>query len=113
MPPSCAVLGGFAVGARLALLWQHYGNSWQSPAVICQAHCTQHACRTLCMPAKTPFVGDKIDVPAACTVPFHPYCRGVVMRTRNVSEYMLVIALCLIILCCSICVLVVNVGFDL
>ena len=26
--PSCAVLGGFAIGARvIALLWQHYGNS--------------------------------------------------------------------------------------
>jgi len=23
MPPSCALLGGFAIGARLALLWQH------------------------------------------------------------------------------------------
>jgi len=26
-------LGGFAIGARDALLWQHYGNAWQSPAV--------------------------------------------------------------------------------
>jgi len=34
MPPSCALLGGFAIGARDALLWQHYGNAWQSPAVI-------------------------------------------------------------------------------
>jgi len=23
LPPSCAVLGGFAIGARVALLWQH------------------------------------------------------------------------------------------
>ena len=23
MPPSCALLGGFAIGARVALLWQH------------------------------------------------------------------------------------------
>jgi len=36
MPPSCALLGGFAIGARDALLWQHYGNAWQSPAVIRQ-----------------------------------------------------------------------------
>jgi len=45
MPPSCAPLGGFAVGARVALLWQHYGNAWQSPAVIRQAHrtCAAHA----------------------------------------------------------------------
>jgi len=47
----------------------------------------------LCMPAKTPLAGDKIDAPAACAVPFRPYCRGVVTRTRNVSEYVLVLAL--------------------
>jgi len=23
MPPSCALLGGFAIDARVALLWQH------------------------------------------------------------------------------------------
>jgi len=98
MPPSCALLGGFAVGARVALLWQHYGNAWQSPAVIHQAHRTPHAyrTRTLCTPAKTPLAGDKIDAPAACAVPFRPYCEGVVTRTRNVSEYMLVLALCLV-----------------
>jgi len=33
---------------------------------------------------------------AARAVPFRPYCGGVVMRTRNVSEYMLVLALCLV-----------------
>jgi len=26
MPPSCALLGGFAIGARVALLWQHNVN---------------------------------------------------------------------------------------
>ena len=89
MPPSCALLGGFAIGARVALLWQHYGNAWQSPAVIRQAHRTPHAgrTRTLRMPAKTPLAGDKIDEPAACAVPFRPYCGGIVTRTRNVSEY--------------------------
>jgi len=25
-PPSCALLGGFAIGARVALLWQHNVN---------------------------------------------------------------------------------------
>jgi len=59
MPPSCALLGGFAIGARDALLWQHYGNAWQSPAVIHQAQRTPHA-RTH---ART---SDKIDAPAAC-----------------------------------------------
>ena len=99
MPPSCAPLGGFAIGARIALRWQRYGNAWQSPAVIRQAHRTPHACRTrtLRMPAKTPLAGDKIDAPAACAVPFRPYCGGYVTRTRNVSEYMLVLALRLVL----------------
>jgi len=76
MPPSCGLLGGFAIDARVALLWQCYGNAWKNPAVIRQAHHTPHACRicTLRMPAKTPLAGDKIDVPAACAVPFRPYC---------------------------------------
>jgi len=26
MPPSCALLGGFAIGARVALQWQHSAN---------------------------------------------------------------------------------------
>jgi len=26
MPPSCALFGGFAIGARIALLWQHNVN---------------------------------------------------------------------------------------
>jgi len=48
MPPSCALLGGFAIGARVALLWQHYGNAWQSPVVIRQArrtHAAHYTCR--------------------------------------------------------------------
>jgi len=99
MPASCALLGGFAIGARIALLRQHYGNAWQSPAVIRQAHPTPH---TLRMPT-TPLAGDKIDAPAACatlsaTRPFHfvHTAGGVVTRTRNVSEYTLVLALCLV-----------------
>ena len=98
MPPSCALLGGFAIGARVTLLWQHYGNAWHSPAVICQATARRTQCHALRMPAKTPLAGDKIDAPAACAVPFRPYCGGVVTRTRNVSEYMLVLALCLVLL---------------
>jgi len=70
MPSSCALLGGFAIGARDALLWQRYGNAWQSPAVIRHAQRTPHALRTH---ART---SDKIDAPAACatlsaTRPFH------------------------------------------
>jgi len=91
MPPSCALLGGFAIGARVALLWQHYGNAWQSPAVICQAHHTPHT-----HTGEDPLAGNKTNTPAARDVPFHPYCGGVVMRMQNVSEYMLVLALCLV-----------------
>jgi len=40
--------------------------------------------------AKTPLTGDKIDAPAACAVPFRPYRGGLVTRTQNVSEFMLV-----------------------
>jgi len=61
MPPSCALLGGFAIGARVALLWQHYGNARQSPAVIRQAHRTPHALR---MPAT-------IKSTRLLRVPFH------------------------------------------
>jgi len=78
-----------------------YGNTMQSPAVIRQAHRMPHACRTrtLRMPAKTPLTGDNMDAPAACAVPFRPYSVGVVTRTQNVSEYMLVLALCLVRKC--------------
>jgi len=79
-------------------------NAWQSPAVIRQAHRTPHA---LCMPAKTPLTSDKIDARAACPTLsamtlFHfvhtAGCCNVVTRTQNVSEYMLVLALCLFFL---------------
>jgi len=72
-------------------------NAWQSPAVIRQAHHTPHPlCHALRMPAKTPLASANIDAPAGCAVPFRPYCGDVVMRTRNVSEYMLVLTLCLV-----------------
>ena len=57
-------------------------------------HGPPHALR---MPAQTPLASDKIDAPDACDVPFRPYCEGVVTRTRNVSEYMLILALCLVL----------------
>ena len=77
-------------------------NAWQSPAVIRQAHRTSY---TLLMPVKTPLASDKIDAPAACatlsaTTPFHfvHTAGGVITRTRNVSEYMLVLAVvCLVV----------------
>jgi len=39
----------------------------------------------------------KMNAPAACAIPFRPYYGDVVTRTRNVSEYMLVLALYLVI----------------
>jgi len=27
VPPSCALLGGYVIGARVALLWQHSANT--------------------------------------------------------------------------------------
>jgi len=98
MPPSCALLGRVAIGARVALLWQHYANALHSPAVIRQAHRTPHAVPH----AHTTHAGedsrrDKMDSPAAFAFPFRPHCGGVVKRTPNVSEYMLVLALCLVI----------------
>jgi len=60
-----------------------------------------HACRTrtLCMPAKTPLASDKMNAPAVCTVPFRFHCGGIVTRMQNVSEYMLVLTLCLVYIC--------------
>ena len=95
MLPSCELLSGFTIGAGVVLLWQHYGNAWQSPAEIRHAHRTPHPlCHALRMPAKTPPASANI---AACAVPFRPYCGGVVTQTRNVREYMIVFALCLVV----------------
>ena len=67
---------------------------------LAQAHRTPHALR---MPVETPLASDADnaccvrDVICNEAVPFRSYCAcaGVVTRTRNVSEYMLVLALCL------------------
>ena len=61
-------------------------NAWQSPAVTRQAHRTAQACRTrtLRMPAKTTLTGDNMN-------------GGVVRRTQSVSEYMFVLAVCLVV----------------
>ena len=34
MPPTCVLLGGFAIGARVALLWQHSANARQRVLVL-------------------------------------------------------------------------------
>ena len=78
----------------MATLWkcvaEPSGNPPGQPHAARMPHThTTHA-------AKTPLASDKIDAPAACAVPFRPYCGDVVTRTRNVGEYMLVLALCLV-----------------
>jgi len=93
----CALLGGFAIGARDALLWQRYGNAWQSPAVIRQAQRMPHALRMHAPAIKSMWRLGVYDVICNETVPFCPYCAGVATRTRNVSEYMLVQSLCLVV----------------
>jgi len=60
--PVYALLGGFAIGARVALLWQHNANPSYKLASI-------------------------------------PAGRGLRVRTQNVSEYMLVLALCIVYVC--------------
>ena len=50
-----------------------------------------HAARTV--PRTTHADEDKVDAPF---LSFRPYFGSVVTRTRNVSEYMLVLALCLV-----------------
>ena len=62
----------------------------------CHTHATACRTRTLRMPVKTALACVEIDAPAVCAIPFRPYCRGVVMRMRNLSEYMLVLALYLV-----------------
>ena len=91
MPPSCALLGGFAISAQDALLWQHYGNAWQSPAVIRQAPHTPHA------PAmkSTRLLHVRHYLQRGCSI--SSILPGVATRTQNVSEYMLVLTLCLVV----------------
>jgi len=59
-------------------------------------HAARNATHYACRQRLTPLAGDKIDAPTACAVPFRPYCGGVITQMRNVSEYMLVLALCLV-----------------
>ena len=61
-------------------------------------HAARSAAHYACRRRLPPLAGDKNDAPPACTVPFRPYCGDVITRTRNVSEYMLVLALCLVVL---------------
>jgi len=45
MPPSCALLGGFAIGARVALQWQHNANR----SYKCEREMLASALYSLCL----------------------------------------------------------------
>jgi len=126
MPPNCALLGGFAIGARVALLWQHNVNpsyklafiqqyddivrtlgrvcallagDWWVMGAFSKLYAVYHkwtwlACRWMAVD------GGVLNITAmAWTVGFHWWRSGNVTRMQNVSEYMLVLALCLVLTC--------------
>jgi len=72
-------------------------NAWQSPVVIARpnARCLHYACRRR-LPSPAIKLMRMHDVMCNEALPFRPHCGGVVMWMRNVSEYMLVLALCLV-----------------
>jgi len=124
--PSCALLGGFAIGARFALLWQHNANPSYKLASIARY---DDIVRTLgrvcarCWPVTggwrgrsqncAPYMGSGrgwlaadgrrrggvLDITAAAwTAGLQWWRSGNITQTQNVSEYMLVLALCLVTL---------------
>jgi len=119
MPPSCALLGGFAIGARVALLWQHNANPSYKLALIPRyddivrmlggvcARCWPVTVKIACHiwevgVAGWPVTGHRREggvlnvTVAAWTAGFHWWRSGNTTWTQNVSEYMLVLALCLV-----------------
>jgi len=101
MPPSCALLGGFAIGARVALLWQHNANPGYKLASILRY---DDIVRTLggvcarCWPVTGRRRGRSQHYCGGldCGLPMVAFWPGDITRTQNVSEYMLVLALCLV-----------------
>jgi len=109
-------LGGFAIGARVALLWQHNANPSYKLASIpryddivrgLRAPPTGDRRATGGAPKTAPHTGSGRGWPAAdgavlnitaavWTAGFHWWRSGNKKRTQNVSEYMLVLALCLV-----------------
>jgi len=114
-------LGGFAIGARVALLWQHNANPSYKLAFIPRyddivrtagwagcAHAgdrwapggapkTARRIRKAGAAGDRPPTGGLLNITAAVwTAGFHWWRSGNKKRTQNVSEYMLVLALCLV-----------------
>jgi len=101
MPPSCALLGRFAIGARVALLWQHNANRSYKPASTPRY---DDIVRTLGWAASARAAGwwlagdgDVLNITAAAwTAGFCWWRSDNITWMQNVSEYMLVLALCLV-----------------
>ena len=120
--PSCALLDGFAIGPRAALLWQHNANpsyklvpipryddivrtaGWAGSARAAgrrpagdrgrPQNCAPHTGNGRGWPAAD---GGVLNITAAVwTAGFHWWRSGNKKQTQNVSEYMLVLALCLV-----------------
>jgi len=128
--PCCALLGGFAIAAQVALLWQHNANPSYKHAYIPRYDDTvrtacwaESACAAVgwrgrsqnCAPymesgrgwlaGDWPSTGGVLNITAvAWTAGFLWWRSGNKKRTQNVSEYMLVLALCLVITCAGILV---------
>ena len=89
-------MGGFAIGARVALLWQHIGNAEPSGNPPGPPHAARMPHTHATHAGEDPLTGDNMDAPAACVSSILSILRGVLTRARNVSEYMIVLALCLV-----------------
>ena len=113
--PSWALLGGFAIGAWVALLWQHHANPsyklasipqyedivrtavWAGSARAGDRRAMGGAAKTAHRIRRPAADGGVFNITAAVsTAGFHWWLSGNKKRTQNVSEYMLVLALCLV-----------------
>jgi len=130
MPPSCALLGGFAIGARVVLLWQHNANPSYKLASIPRYDNIVRTLGGVCSRAagrwpagEGAFLklhavygkwawltgrwlavnGGILKITAVWTAGFQWWHSGDTMQTQNVSKYMLVLALCLVFKKCFIC----------
>jgi len=94
-------LGGFAIGARVALLWQHNANPSYKHASIPRYDDIVRTLGGVCMSALLAgdwrVTGGVLNITAsAWTAGFHWWRSRNITRTQNVSEYMLLLALCLV-----------------
>ena len=82
MAPSCALLGGFAIGARVVLLWQHNANPSYNLASIPRYDDIVRTLGGVC----ALLAGDWQVTGGVLKI----------ARTQNVSQYMIVLALFLV-----------------